>query len=128
MHGKPPEDVSGKAAVDPKAFARNLARLMDEGGRAMAAYMKPREEGTVQDEVADELADVTKTLGKVAEYWLSDPQRAIEAQSMLVKGYLDLWTASMKRMAGEEVAPVAGRCRGPPLRIRNGRRIRSSTR
>ncbi len=106
MHGKP-EDTSGKAAVDPEAFARNLARLMDEGGRAMAAYMKPREDGTVQDEVADELADVTKTLGKVAEYWLSDPQRAIEAQSSLVKGYLDLWTASMKRMAGETVAPVA---------------------
>ncbi len=106
MHGKP-EDTSGKAAVDPEAFARNLARLMDEGGRAMAAYMKPREEGIVQDEVADELADVTKTLGKVAEYWLSDPQRAIEAQSSLVKGYLDLWTASMKRMSGETVAPVA---------------------
>ena len=81
MHGKPPEDVSGKANVDPEAFARNLARLMDEGGRAMAAYMKPREDGTVQDEVAEELADVTKTLGQVAEYWLSDPQRAIEAQS-----------------------------------------------
>ncbi len=107
MHGKPPEDVSGKANVDPEAFARNLARLMDEGGRAMAAYMKPREDGTVQDEVAEELADVTKTLGQVAEYWLSDPQRAIEAQSSLVKGYLDLWTASMKRMAGEEVKPVA---------------------
>jgi polyhydroxyalkanoate synthase subunit PhaC len=107
MHGKPPEDVSGKATVDPEAFARNLARLMDEGGRAMAAYMKPREEGIIQDEVADELADVTKTLGKVAEYWLSDPQRVIEAQSNLVKGYLDLWNASMKRMAGEEVAPVA---------------------
>ncbi|HEY8268667.1 MAG TPA: class I poly(R)-hydroxyalkanoic acid synthase [Xanthobacteraceae bacterium] len=106
MHGKP-EDTSGKAAVDPEAFARNLARLMDEGGRAMAAYMKPREEGAVQNEVADELADVTKTLGKVAEYWLSDPQRTIEAQSSLVKGYLDLWTASMKRMSGETVAPVA---------------------
>ena len=106
MHGKP-EDTSGKAVVDPEAFARNLARLMEEGGRAMAAYMKPREEGIIQDEVADELADVTKTLGKVAEYWLSDPQRAIEAQSNLVKGYLDLWTASMKRMAGETVAPVA---------------------
>src|SRR3972149_11038252 len=107
MHGKAPEDTPGKAAVDPEAFARNLARLMDEGGRAMAAYMKPREEGIIQDEMAEELADVTKTLGKVAEYWLSDPQRALEAQSSLVKGYLDLWNASMKRMAGEEVAPVA---------------------
>jgi polyhydroxyalkanoate synthase len=128
MHGKP-EEPSGKAVVNPEAFARNLARLMEEGGRAMAAYMKPREEGTVQDEVAEELTDVTKTLGKVAEYWMSDPQRAIVAQSSLVKGYLDLWNASMKRMA----AKTWRRWRRPRPRtaaspIRNGRRIRSSTR
>src|SRR3989304_1312944 len=90
MHGKAPEDTSGKAVVDAEAFARNLARLMEESGRALAAYMKPREEGVIQDEVAEELADVTKTLGKVAEYWLSDPQRALEAQSGLVNGPLDL--------------------------------------
>jgi polyhydroxyalkanoate synthase len=73
----------------------------------MAAYLKPREQGEVEDDIADELNDVTKTLGQVAEYWLSDPQRAVEAQSSLMKGYLDLWTTTMKRMAGEKVPPVA---------------------
>ena len=34
-------------SVDVEAFSRNLARLIEEGGRAMAAYMKPREEGSV---------------------------------------------------------------------------------
>ncbi|HEX8828638.1 MAG TPA: class I poly(R)-hydroxyalkanoic acid synthase, partial [Xanthobacteraceae bacterium] len=30
--------------VDIEAFSRNLARLVEEGGRALAAYLKPREE------------------------------------------------------------------------------------
>jgi polyhydroxyalkanoate synthase len=89
MHGKP-DQPPAKPGIDPEAFATNLARLMEESGRAMAAYLKPREQGEVEDDIADELNDVTKTLGQVAEYWLSDPQRAVEAQSSLMKGYLDL--------------------------------------
>ena len=32
-------------AQDPEALTRNLARAVEESGRAMAAYLKPREEG-----------------------------------------------------------------------------------
>ncbi len=94
----------GSAAVEE--FARNIARMMEEGGKAMAAYLKPREEGQV-DEQYDEIADVVKTLGHVADYWLRDPQRALEVQSSLGKAYLDLWANAVKRMAGEKVEPVA---------------------
>ena len=93
-------------AVDIEAFAKNLARMVEEGGKALAAYLKPREEGQVKAEPADEIADVVKTLGQVAEYWLSDPQRAVELQSRLGKAYLDLWAAAVKRMAGEDGQPV----------------------
>ena len=34
-------------AVDIEAFAKNLARMVEQGGKALAAYMKPREEGQV---------------------------------------------------------------------------------
>src|SRR5690349_760192 len=70
-------------AVDVEAFSRNVARLVEEGGRALAAYLKPREEGRTDREVADEVADVVKTLGQVFEYWLADPQRAVELQTRL---------------------------------------------
>ena len=46
---------------------------------------------------------MVKTLGQVAEYWLRDPQRALELQSSLGKAYLDLWANAVKRMAGEKV-------------------------
>jgi polyhydroxyalkanoate synthase subunit PhaC len=99
-----PVQVGG---VDVEAFSRNVARLVEEGGRALAAYLKPREEGRSDREFADEAAEVVKTLGHVAEYWLADPQRAVELQSRLGKAYLDLWAAAARRLAGEESAPVA---------------------
>src|SRR6266446_4191550 len=80
--------------------------MMEEGGKALAAYLKPREEGRRDDQYA-EVADVVKTIGQVADYWLRDPQRALELQSSLGKAYLDLWANAVKRMAGEQVQPVA---------------------
>src|ERR1700720_24047 len=93
-------------SVDVEEFSRNLARLIEEGGRALAAYLKPREDGHKSNELAEEVGEVVKTLGQVAEYWLEDPQRALEAQNRLGKAYLDLWAAAAKRLAGEEIAPV----------------------
>ncbi len=50
---------------------------------------------------------MVKTLSRVGEYWMKDPQRTIEAQSRLMSGYVDLWNDTLKRMAGEEVQPTA---------------------
>src|SRR5437763_435121 len=93
--------------VDIEQFSLNLARLIDEGGRALAAYLKPREEGHDDKEFADEITEVVKTLSEVAEYWLSDPQRTVELQTSLGKAYLDLWASAVTRLAGEAAPPVA---------------------
>src|ERR1700720_4718851 len=93
-------------SVDVEEFSRNLARLIEEGGRALAAYLKPREDGHKSNELAEEVGEVVKTLGQVAGYWLEDPQRALEAQNRLGKAYLDLWASTAKRLTGEEIAPV----------------------
>jgi polyhydroxyalkanoate synthase len=92
---------------DPEALARNLARLYEEYGRAVSAYVAPREEGRTPTAMPDATADVMKTLGQVAESWLSDPQRAVEAQTMLWRGYIDLWASATRRLMGEPAAPVA---------------------
>jgi polyhydroxyalkanoate synthase len=102
----PSQQPAKIGAVDVEAFSQNLARLVEQGGRALAAYLKPHEEGRKDREFADEVAEVVKTLGHVAEYWLADPQRTVELQSRLGKSYLDLWTVAAKRLAGEDAAPV----------------------
>jgi polyhydroxyalkanoate synthase subunit PhaC len=93
-------------AVDVEAFSRNLARLVEEGGKALAAYLKPREDGHGNREMAEEVNEVAKTLGQVAQYWLADPQRTLEVQARLGKAYLDLWASAAKRLAGEPSEPV----------------------
>ena len=104
---KQPAKQPGKIGdVDIEAFARNLARMVEEGGKALAAYLKPREEGKIKGELAEDITDVVKTVGQVAEYWLSDPKRAVELQTRLGRAYLDLWAGAVKRMAGEPSAPV----------------------
>ena len=87
---------------DTEAFAMNVARAMESGGRALAAYLKPRESGEVKDSSSEEMTEVIKTLTTVAEYWLSDSERSCELQTRMAKGYLDLWGSAMRRLAGEE--------------------------
>jgi polyhydroxyalkanoate synthase len=103
---KPATEPGPGASVDIEAFAKNLARMVEEGGKALAAYLKPREEGRIQGEYT-EFMDVVKTLGQVGQYWLKDPQRALDLQLSLGRSYLDLWAGAVKRMAGEKTEPVA---------------------
>ena len=91
---------------DPEAFAMNLARAMESGGQALAAYLKPREQGESKDKPPNELGEVIKTFTTVADYWLSDKTRAAELQMKLGKAYLDLWGSSVRRLAGEQVPPA----------------------
>ena len=101
----PSQEPMKIGAVDVEEFSRNLARLVEESGRALAAYLKPREEGRNSSEMAEEVTEVVKTLGHVAEYWLEDPQRTLDVQTQLGKSYLDLWASAARRLAGEDSAP-----------------------
>jgi len=103
---KPTMDPAKVGNVDVEALSRNIARLIEEGGKALAAYLKPREEGKIKGEVAEDIADAVKSIGRVAEYWMSDPRRALELQTSLGRAYLDLWASTVKRMAGEQTEPV----------------------
>jgi polyhydroxyalkanoate synthase len=103
----PSQEPMQIGSVDVEQFSRNLARLIEEGGRALAAYLKPREEGRADGMMAEEIGEVVKTLGHVAEYWLEDPQRAVEVQNRLGTAYLELWAAAAKRLTGEAVPPIA---------------------
>ncbi|MFN3657701.1 MAG: PHA/PHB synthase family protein [Pseudolabrys sp.] len=103
---KPLGEPAKVSAVDYEALARNIARLVEESGKALAAYMKPREEGKIKPELGDGIADAVKTIGQVAEYWLADPQRTLALQASLGRAYLDLWAGAARRLAGEEAPPA----------------------
>ncbi len=106
MDEKAPQAPAEVGAVDIEQFSRNVARMVEEGGKALAAYLKPREGGEIKTDAAADVSDAVKTLGRLAEYWLADPQRALEVQAGLGRAYLDLWASSVKRLAGEPAEPA----------------------
>jgi polyhydroxyalkanoate synthase len=89
-----------------EAFAMNIAKAMESSGQALAAYLKPNANGEMRDKPPNELTELVKTFSAVAEYWLSDPDRASEIQTKIGKAYLDLWGNSVRRLAGETTSPV----------------------
>jgi len=99
-------ETQAEKKFDPEVFAMNLARAMENSGQAIAAYLKPRENGEVKDKPPNELGEVVKTLSAVAEYWFADRDRAVDLQTKIGKAYLDLWGSSMRRLAGEQAPPA----------------------
>jgi polyhydroxyalkanoate synthase subunit PhaC len=107
MGGQDRDEREGKATIepylvrDPERFALNMARALEEAGKAAAAWARPRETGEKRDAVAEPYADMVKTLSKLTEYWLTDPSRAIEAQTRLFSSYMMIWANSIRRLSGE---------------------------
>src|SRR5258708_34685613 len=99
-------ETQARKAFNAEAFAMNIAKAMETSGQALVAYLKPRENGEAKDKPPNEIGEVIKTFSTVAEYWLSDQNRASDLQSKMAKAYLDLWGSAARRMAGEETEPA----------------------
>ena len=106
---KPADTAAPNEAPVPDfdQFAQNMGRLVEEYGKVTAAYLKPIERGKGKGGQADEASEMVKTLGRVAERWVSDPRKIIEAQASITGDFLNLWSTMLKRASGEEARPVA---------------------
>ena len=92
---------------DPEEFSRNMLKLMEGGTRAMTDLLERADAKPSPFSPASEMAIATETMTKLAEKWLSDPVKLATAQSELYASYASIWTNTVKRMMGEQVAPVA---------------------
>ena len=95
--GAPPEAYMVK---DPEAFARNMARAAEQLGKAASAWLAPRERGEVTDGPGGTAQDMVRTLNALGTYWLTDPTRALNAQTRLMAAYMDAWSQSLQVAAG----------------------------
>lgn len=108
-----PASPAPQMSVEPRLpvadfglLAENMAQLVDQGRRALAAAVGGAQPVETRSELAASVADATKTLGVVAEYWLAKPERAAAAQAELYSGLTDIWRQTLRRYTGEEVKPV----------------------
>lgn len=117
---RPPADDKAKAGKGPAgtpfdelppvpdfdSMAQNMGRLVEQAGKVTAAYLKPIERGEAKTGQADEASEMVRVLGRVAERWVNDPQKIIEAQASITSDFLNLWSTTLKRIGGETVEPV----------------------
>ena len=81
-------------------IADNMAELVDQGRKALAAALGGVDGGEARSELAASVADATKTLGFVAEYWLSKPERAAVTSAV---------GSSLRTAASPRSPPMASR-------------------
>lgn len=96
----------GSGGAEYEMLAENMAQLVDQGRRALAAAIGGVHPDSARSELAASVADATKTLGVVAEYWLAKPERAAVAQAELCSGLTDIWRQTLRRYSGEDAEPV----------------------
>ncbi|MDX3976081.1 class I poly(R)-hydroxyalkanoic acid synthase [Shinella sp.] len=99
-----PAAIEPYVVKDPEALTVNLARTVEQLGKAASAWLAPRESGEKVDTVSEPMVDMVKTLSKVSEYWLTDPRRTLEAQTLLLGSYFNIWSRTLSRLSGEEPA------------------------
>src|SRR5919107_3182392 len=99
------EEKTQSPVPDFEELSRNTARFIEGASKAAAAYLRRVQEG--QPPAGGDASEAVKSLGRVAEIWMSDPQRSFEAQSRLGTQFLSLWASTLKRAQGEPAEPVA---------------------
>ena len=111
----PPASAPAKPSVegaplptpDVEALAHNIAQAIELGGKALAAYLAPRQSGEIKATIADDIGEMVRSIGRVAEYYMAEPQRAFAAQTALTTRFVDLWAATLHRLQGETAEPIA---------------------
>ena len=86
---------------NPESFAQNMAKVVEGTGKAIAAYTNSKNSGELKENLDAEFSEIASTLSKVGQYWVSDPQRAVELQSKLVSGYMDIWNNTLTKLSGQ---------------------------
>ena len=83
--------------ANAEEFGRNLLRLMEEGGKVMSGLLE-RADGKISPmSAASDLTEATKLFSEIAQHWVADPGRLLEAQGELARNFMALCSASLQR-------------------------------
>jgi polyhydroxyalkanoate synthase subunit PhaC len=99
-------DLAAYRIGNAEEFGRNMLRLMEEGGKVMSGLLERANGKLSPMSAASDLAEATKLFSEIAQHWVVDPAKLVEAQSELVGDFLQLGSASMQRLMGGEAPPV----------------------
>lgn len=84
-----------KANFDAERFAGNMTLALQAMSHSFAEWLKSQEKGQGQASQQNTIALFTRALMPVAQYWLSDPERSLEAQKKLLLPLFDVWSQTL---------------------------------
>jgi polyhydroxyalkanoate synthase len=94
--------------ADPVQFAQNMAKVFEQAAQ-IARMVAERPQPTLSEAEAQltPMEQVSKTLGAVAQAYMNDPQKLMDAQMQLWSAYTQLWQNAWAKALGQQPAPVA---------------------
>jgi polyhydroxyalkanoate synthase len=112
MSDSAPQRPGDFKLVDPVQLAQNLAKVFERAAQIARAVAERPElaQKHVESQVTP-IDQITKTLGAVAQSYMAEPQKLMEAQNQLWASYSQLWQNSWSKVLGAEVGPVASPAR-----------------
>ncbi len=91
---------------DPELFARNMMRVVEQGGRALSEYLARANSQSGAYSSAAELKEALEAISEVVSQWLADPNKLMAAQTELIQTYGEIWTNNLRRSFGEDIEPI----------------------
>ncbi|HEX9170064.1 MAG TPA: hypothetical protein VF886_14270, partial [Roseiarcus sp.] len=55
---------------DVDALAHNISKAIEQGGKVLAAYLRPRQSGEIKTRIADDIGEMVRSIGRVVEYYM----------------------------------------------------------
>ena len=100
-------DLGAYRIADPEQFGRNMLRLMEEGQKVMSGFLARAEGMASPFSTASEMTDAAKLFSEIAQPWVAEPAKLVEAQGALLSNYMQLVASTAQRAFGGEALPVA---------------------
>jgi len=108
MTEKQPPAPTQYTLADPVQFAQNMAKVFEQAA-AIARHVaeRPNPMLTEAETQLTPMEQISKTLGAVAQSYMNEPQKLMEAQQQLWNSYGQLWQNAWAKALGQPVEPVA---------------------
>ena len=103
-----PQVPSQYTLADPVQFAQNMTKVFEQAA-GIARTFAERPQPSLQDteNQLTPMEQVSKTLGAVAQSYMNDPRKLMEAQMQLWNNYTQLWQNAWAKVIGQQTQPVA---------------------
>ena len=112
MSDSTPQKPGDFKLTDPVQLAQNLARVFEHAAQIARQIAERPELAKKQAETqVTPIDQVTKTLGAVAQAYMAEPQKLMEAQTQLWNSYSQLWQNAWAKALGTPTEPMASPAR-----------------